>query len=96
MTEYKNDYQQQHDKIQEIKKELHDLRNHIARNDKTHDVIVKQVVDITNFNQRKIAEFNRQSTMFIRLSFILSLTAVGFSLPYEWYDKAIRFLMAAF
>lgn len=82
-------YQRQHDEIQKIKKELHRLRNHIERNDKTHDVIVQQVIAITNFNKAKIGEFNRQSTVFVRWSSIMTAIAILLSLPHEWQVRAL-------
>ncbi|MDI9313984.1 MAG: hypothetical protein QM529_04845 [Hydrotalea sp.] len=89
-------YQKQHDEIQKIKKELYRLRDHIERNDKTHDVIVKEVVEITNFNKQKIAEFNKQSTIFIRWSFVLTSVAVALSLPHDWQVKIIGFISGLF
>ena len=89
-------YKKQHDEIQKIKKELYRLRDHIQRNDKTHDVIVEQVVDITNFNKKKIGEFNKQSTLFVRWSFILTSAAVVLSLPHEWQIRMINFVMDFF
>lgn len=87
------DYQQQHDEIQKIKKELYRLRDHIERNDRTHDVIVRQVIEITNFNKKKISEFNKQSTVFVRWSFVLTSVAVLLSLPHELHVKIMSFLI---
>lgn len=73
--------------VKALQLELKRLRQHIERNDNTHHEIVAKVLDITNFNQRKIAEFNRASTRFVRLSFLISGSAVFLSLPHAVHNS---------